>query len=48
MQPIDPALTTTLLALCVAALMVRAGIAKRRLEWRPRRVTLSRGRRRRT
>jgi hypothetical protein len=37
MQTIDPALVTALVALCTGALMVHAGIAKRRLEWRPRR-----------
>lgn len=28
---------TTLIAMCAGALMVQAGIAKRRLAWRPRR-----------
>jgi hypothetical protein len=29
---------TTLIAMCVGALMVHAGIAKRQLAWRPRRT----------
>jgi hypothetical protein len=36
---------TTLIALCVGALMVQAGIAKRQLAWRPRRTTRERRRR---
>ena len=43
MQTIDPALVTALVAVCAAALMVDAGIAKRQLAWRPRRP--NRGRR---
>jgi hypothetical protein len=38
MQTVDPSLTTALVALCAAALMAHAGVAKRRLEWRPRRT----------
>jgi len=45
MQTIDPALVTALLAMCVGTLMVHAGLAKRRLAWRPR--PLNRERRRR-
>jgi hypothetical protein len=45
MGPIDPTLVSAVVAMCVAALMVRAGVAKRRLAWRPRRT--HRGRRRR-
>jgi hypothetical protein len=37
MQPIDPALVTALVAMCVGALMVHSGISKRQLAWRPRR-----------
>jgi hypothetical protein len=33
---------TTLVALCVGALMVQAGIAKRQLAWRPRRASRER------
>ena len=36
---------TTLIALCVGALMVQAGIAKRQLAWRPRRTNRERRRR---
>jgi hypothetical protein len=36
---------TTLIALCVGALMVHAGIAKRQLAWRPRRAKQERRRR---
>jgi hypothetical protein len=46
MQPIDPALLTALVALCVGALMVHAGVAKRQLAWRPRRMQRDRRRRR--
>ena len=42
MGPMDPALVNTVVAMCVAALMVRAGVATRRLERRP-----NRGRKRR-
>ena len=35
-QTIDPALVTALVALCVGALMVHAGVAKRQLTWRRR------------
>jgi hypothetical protein len=45
MQPIDPALVSAIVAMCVGALMVHAGVAKHRLMWRPRRP--NRGRRRR-
>jgi hypothetical protein len=37
---------TTLIAMCVGALMVQAGIAKRQLAWRPRRTNRVRRRRR--
>jgi hypothetical protein len=36
---------TTLIALCVGALMLHAGIAKRQLAWRPRRTNRERRRR---
>jgi hypothetical protein len=36
---------TTLIALCVGALMIHAGIAKRQLAWRPRRTNRERRRR---
>ena len=36
LQTIDPALLTALVALCVGALMVHAGVVKRRLTWRRR------------
>ena len=45
MQTIDPALVTALVALCAVALMVQAGVAKRRLAWRPRRPNRERKRR---
>ncbi len=45
MQTIDPALVTALVAMCAGALMVHAGIAKRRLSWRPRRSNRERRRR---
>ena len=45
MQTIDPALVTALLAMCVGALMVRAGVAKRQLAWRTRRTQRDRRRR---
>jgi hypothetical protein len=35
-QTIDPALVTALFALCVGALIVHAGVAKRQLIWRRR------------
>ena len=35
----------TLIALCVGALMVHAGIAKRQLAWRPRRTNREKRRR---
>jgi hypothetical protein len=47
MQTIDPALVSALVAMCVGALMVHAGVAKRRLEWRPRRPPNRERRRRR-
>jgi hypothetical protein len=46
MQTIDPGLVTALVAMCVGALMVRAGVAKRRLAWKPRRTKRERRRRR--
>jgi hypothetical protein len=45
MQTIDPALVTALVAMCVAALMAHAGVAKRQLAWRTRRVKHDRRRR---
>jgi hypothetical protein len=45
MQTIDPALVTALFAMCVGVLMVKAGVAKRQLEWRPRRASRQRRRR---
>jgi hypothetical protein len=36
---------TTLIAMCIGALMVQAGIAKRQLAWRPRRTNRWRRRR---
>ena len=45
MQTTDPALVSALVAMCAGALMVHAGVAKRRLEWRPRRPNRKRGRR---
>jgi hypothetical protein len=44
MQANDPALLTALVALCVGALMVHAGVAKRQLAWRPRRTQRDRRR----
>jgi hypothetical protein len=38
-------MVTTLIAICVGALMVQAGIAKRQLAWRPRRTKCERRRR---
>jgi hypothetical protein len=46
MQTIDAALLSALVAMCVGALMVHAGVAKRRLAWRPRRANRERRRRR--
>jgi hypothetical protein len=45
MQTTDPALVTALVAMCIGVLMVQAGLAKRRLAWRPRRVSRRRRRR---
>jgi hypothetical protein len=45
-QTIDPAPVTALVAMCVGALMVHAGVAKRRLAWRRRRTPRDRRRRR--
>jgi hypothetical protein len=39
MQTMHPALVSTVIAICIATLMVQAGLAKRRLVWRPRRVS---------
>jgi hypothetical protein len=36
---------TTVIAMCIGALMVQAGIAKRQLAWRPRRTNRERRRR---
>jgi hypothetical protein len=36
---------TTLVAMCIGALMLQAGIAKRQLAWRPRRTNRKRRRR---
>jgi hypothetical protein len=44
MQTSDPALTAVV-AMCVAALMVYAGVAKRQLAWRPRRTSRAKRRR---
>ncbi|HXK21422.1 MAG TPA: hypothetical protein VMS55_01975 [Myxococcota bacterium] len=46
MHSIDPALLTALVAMCVGVLMVDAGLAKRQLTWRPRRMKRDRTRRR--
>ena len=46
MQTINPSLVPALVAMCVGALMVHAGVAKRRLAWRPRRPNRERKRRR--
>jgi hypothetical protein len=46
MQSLNSSLMTALVALCVGVLMVHAGLAKRRLEWRPRRTDNKRRRRR--
>lgn len=46
MQTIDPALTTVVVALSAAMLMVQAGVAKRKLVWRTEKA--KRERRRRT
>ena len=45
MQAIDPTLVSALVAICVGALMVQAGIAKRQLSWRPRHTNRPRRRR---
>jgi hypothetical protein len=45
MQTIDPALVTALVTMCVGVLMVKAGVAKRQLAWRPRRASRQRRRR---
>ena len=45
MHAIDPRLMTALVAMCIATLMVHAGISKRRLAWRPRRTNRERSRR---
>ncbi|HZR96469.1 MAG TPA: hypothetical protein VFA56_12295 [Gaiellaceae bacterium] len=36
MHGTDPTLVPTLAAIVASMLMIRAGVAKRRLEWRPR------------
>ena len=46
MQTSEPALVTVLVAMSVGTLMVNAGVAKRRLAWRTRRVKRERRRRR--
>jgi hypothetical protein len=46
METLDPQLLTASIALSAAVLMVHAGIAKRRLEWRPRHPNRPRRRRR--
>ena len=43
METIESGYVTALVALCAGALMVRAGIAKRQLQWRPRRTRRGRG-----
>jgi len=45
MHTIDPTLVTPLVAMCVGVLMVKAGVAKRQLAWRPRRASRQRRRR---
>jgi uncharacterized integral membrane protein len=45
MQTINPALVTALVAMCVGALMVHAGVGKRQLAWRSRRTKRERRRR---
>ena len=45
MQTINPALVTALVAMCVGALMVHAGLAKRQLAWRRQRTKRERRRR---
>jgi hypothetical protein len=44
-QHLQPGLLTALIAMCGSALMVYAGLAKRRLDLRPRRVIRKRRRR---
>jgi hypothetical protein len=38
-------MVTALVAMCIGALMIQAGIAKRQLAWRPRRTKRARRRR---
>jgi hypothetical protein len=45
-QTINPALITMLIAMCVASLMMHAGVAKRQLSWRKRRAQRPKRRRR--
>jgi hypothetical protein len=45
MQTIDLALATALVALCVGALIIHPGVAKREFARRPRRPNRERGRR---
>jgi hypothetical protein len=45
MKTIDPAPVTALVAMCVGVLMVKAGVAKKQLAWRPRRASRRRKRR---
>jgi hypothetical protein len=45
MRTIDPGLVTALVAMCVAALMVHAGVAKRQLTCRTRQKQRERRRR---
>jgi hypothetical protein len=45
-QTVDPGLMTALVAMCVGALMVHAGVAKRQVAWRTRRTKRDRRRRR--
>jgi hypothetical protein len=43
---VDPAVTGALVAICVGALMVHAGVSKRQLVWRTEKAKRERGRRR--
>jgi hypothetical protein len=45
MQTTDPTLVSALIAMCAGVLMVRAGLAKHQLAWRPRRTRCDRRRR---
>jgi hypothetical protein len=45
-QTVDPTLVTALVAICVGALMVQAGVSKRQLAWRTQKTKRERRRRR--